>query len=84
MLARKADNFLNSTFANLPGTQKMESPGLLELHSKDAMARNIVDGDLVRVFNSRGELHLRAHVNGSVPTGVVAARLNWAKLTDGG
>lgn len=84
MLARKADNFLNSTFANLPGTQQMESPGLLELHSADAAARSIKEGDLVRVFNSRGELHLHAHVNGSVPTGVVAARLNWAKLTAGG
>jgi anaerobic selenocysteine-containing dehydrogenase len=84
LLARKADNFLNSTFANLPGTQRMESPGLLELHNDDAAKRGIANGDDVRVFNSRGELHLRAVVNGSTRPGVVAARLNWAKLTRGG
>ena len=84
LLARKADNYLNSTFANLSVTQQMESPGLIELHATDASSRGISDGDLVRVFNSRGELRLHAHVNGAVQHGVVAARLNWAKLTDGG
>jgi anaerobic selenocysteine-containing dehydrogenase len=39
----------------------------------------------VRIWNDRGELRLTALVNGSVPTGVVAARLDWAKLhADGG
>jgi anaerobic selenocysteine-containing dehydrogenase len=84
LLARKTDNFLNTTFANLPGTQQMESPGLLELHSTDATARGIADGDPVRIFNDRGELTLHARVNGSIPCGVVAARLHWAKLTEGG
>ena len=84
MLARKADNFLNSTFSNLPSVQSMEEPGLLEIHSSDARRRGIRDGDQVRVFNSRGELQLRARVNGAVQPGVVAAALNWAKLTPEG
>jgi anaerobic selenocysteine-containing dehydrogenase len=84
MLARKADNFLNSTFSNLPSVQSLEEPGLLEIHPKDAKRRNIRDGDPVRVFNARGELLLRARVNGAVQSGVVAAALNWAKLTPGG
>jgi anaerobic selenocysteine-containing dehydrogenase len=84
MLARKADNFLNSTFSNLPSVQSLEEPGLLEIHPKDARRRHIRDGDPVRVFNSRGELLLRAKVNGAVQSGVVAAALNWAKLTPGG
>src|SRR5262245_15667275 len=84
LLARKADNFLNSTFSNLPTVQSMEEPGLLEIHSSDATARGIRDGDSVRVFNDRGEHRLRARVNGSVQAGVVAAALNWAKLTPGG
>jgi anaerobic selenocysteine-containing dehydrogenase len=54
------------------------------LHPADAEARNIADGDAVRVFNKRGEMQLRARVNGSVSPGVVAAKLNWAKLTPGG
>jgi anaerobic selenocysteine-containing dehydrogenase len=84
MLARKADNFLNSTFSNLPSVQSLEEPGLLEIHPKDAKRRNVRDGDPVRVFNARGELLLRAKVNGAVQSGVVAAALNWAKLTPGG
>ena len=84
LLARKADNFLNSTFTNLPVLQSMEEKGLLEMHPKDAKARGIRDGDAVRVFNQRGEIELKAKVNGSVSAGVVAAKLNWAKLTPGG
>jgi molybdopterin guanine dinucleotide-containing S/N-oxide reductase-like protein len=84
LLARKADNFLNSTFTNLPVLQALEERGLLEMHPADANARGIHDGDAVRVFNTRGEIELTAKVNGSVSPGVVAAKLNWAKLTPGG
>ncbi|HET7841197.1 MAG TPA: molybdopterin-dependent oxidoreductase [Terriglobia bacterium] len=84
LLARKADNFLNSTFTNLPSLQSLETKGLLEMHTEDAGRRGIRDGDLVRVYNSRGEIQLKAKVNGSVSRGVVAAKLNWAKLTPGG
>ena len=81
LLARKCDNYLNSTFANLPAQQKMEDPDLLEISVADAEGRGIADGDRVRVFNARGEVFLSAWVNGKTRAGVVAARLNWAKLT---
>ena len=84
MLARKADNFLNTTFSNIPVVQTMEEVGLLEMHGDDAKTRGIGNGDRVRVFNGRGDLHLRARVNGAVQRGVVSASLNWAKLTPEG
>ena len=83
LLARKSDNFLNSTFANVPSVQAMEESGLLEISAADARARGIVDGDQVRVFNGRGEILLKARVDGKVQPGVVSARLNWAKKTAG-
>jgi anaerobic selenocysteine-containing dehydrogenase len=83
LLARKADNFLNSTFSNLPVTQEMEEMGLLEMNPVDAHARGIADGDPVRVFNRRGEILLNARVDGAVQAGVVAASLFWAKLSPG-
>jgi molybdopterin guanine dinucleotide-containing S/N-oxide reductase-like protein len=83
LLARKADNFLNSTFANVSVVQKMEEVGLLEINSADARTRGIADGDPVRVFNSRGDILLKARVDGKVQAGVVSARLDWAKLTPG-
>jgi molybdopterin guanine dinucleotide-containing S/N-oxide reductase-like protein len=84
LLSRKADNFLNSTFTNIPSIQKMEHPELLEISAADAEPRAIHEGDWVRVFNSRGEVRLRAHVNGAVQPGVVAARLNAARFAPDG
>ncbi len=84
MLSRKADNFLNSTFANIGSIQKMEQPDLVEMAPPDAASRGIRDGDWVRVFNDRGEVRLRARVNGAVQAGVVATRLTWAKSSPAG
>jgi len=83
LLARKADNFLNTTFSNIPSVQEMEEPGLLEICQADARARGIRDGDRVRVFNQRGDIQLKVRVDGKVQPGVVSARLNWAKMTPG-
>ena len=83
LLARKSDNFLNSTFSNVGSVQEMEEAGLLEICAADARARGIADGDQVRVFNRRGDIVLKARVDGKVQPGVVSARLNWAKMTPG-
>jgi molybdopterin guanine dinucleotide-containing S/N-oxide reductase-like protein len=81
-LSRKNDNYMNSTFANLDGHRKMETrtSQKLEIHPLDAEVRGINDGDAVRVFNDRGWICLTAMVNGDLPTGVVAGRLDWAKF----
>lgn len=81
-LSRKADNYMNSTFANLDGHRKMQTRTTqkLEMHPRDAQARGIANGDAVRVFNERGSLKLMALVDGSIPAGVVAAQLDWAKM----
>ena len=84
LLARKADNFLNSTFHNVDSVQRLEDLGWLEMNRIDAQARGIVDGDAVRIFNQRGEIRLRARVDGSVSPGVVSAPLSWAKLSPDG
>jgi anaerobic selenocysteine-containing dehydrogenase len=86
LLARKADNYMNSTFANLDGHRKMEArtSQRLEIHPQDAIARGIADGDEVRVWNDRGAIHLKALVDGTVATGVVAARLDWGKFHNDG
>jgi anaerobic selenocysteine-containing dehydrogenase len=83
-LPRKVDSYMNSTFANLPTHQKMESPGLVMMHAVDADARQIGEADWVEIYNARGKIRLRAHIDGSVPAGVVAASLNWNKLSAGG
>jgi anaerobic selenocysteine-containing dehydrogenase len=84
-LPRKADNYMNSTFVNHPGHQRMEAKnaGVLEVHPVDAVARGIATGDTVEVFNARGAISLKAVVNEQIGSGVVAARLGWNKLSAG-
>ncbi len=84
-LPRKADNYMNSTFANQPTHQRMEAAtaGILEMHAEDAAARGVVAGDEVEVFNARGRMTLVARPSAKVGRGVVAARLDWAKLSGG-
>ena len=81
-LSRKNDNYMNSTFANLDGHRKMEARTAqkLEMHPRDAESRGIANGDAVRIFNERGSLTLTALIDGSLPAGMVSARLDWAKL----
>ena len=85
-LPRKADNFMNSTFANLAGHRLMErkTAGLLEMHPADATPRGVAAGDSVSVWNARGRITLTASVGETVPAGVVAARLDWQKLSQHG
>jgi len=83
LLGRKADNFLNSSFSNLTSIQAMEEIDILEISSTDARTRGITNGDTVKVFNRRGEIFLKARVDGAVQPGVVSAKLNWAKLGAG-
>ena len=85
-LPRKADNYMNSTFANLPGHQRMEAAtgGRLEIHPSDAAARNIADGDPVEIYNDRGRLKLTALLSTRVQPGVVSSRMEWNKIAAGG
>jgi anaerobic selenocysteine-containing dehydrogenase len=86
MLARKGDNYMNTTFANLPNHRKMESQfaGVLEMHHDDAASRGIASGDPVQVWNDRGRITLVARVSPAVSAGVVASRLDWQKLARDG
>ena len=77
---------MNSTFANLDGHRKMEArtSHRLEIHPADANLRGIADGDPVRICNDRGSLNLTALINASLPPGVVAGKMDWAKGSPNG
>ena len=70
LISPKSHNAMNSTFG---GTAALNSEtAALTVHPIDAAARNIAQGDAVRLFNSRGEAFLTAHVAFEVQPGVVA------------
>ncbi len=78
-LPRKGGNFMNSTFANHPGHQRMQKETLdrLEMHPDDAEARGILDGETVELKNERGSMRLRVLLSRRVRPGVVSGTLAW-------
>src|SRR5262249_60825961 len=85
IISPPAHNFLNSSFANLPTFVKAEKEPHLEIHPIDAAARNIKDGDRVRVYNDRGEFNLKTRVSPKARPGVVVAlSVWWNKMTSDG
>jgi len=83
MVTSKNDNSMNSTFGHRDATDAETE--LLWMHTSDAGPRGIVDGDLVRVFNDRGSVMLKASVNGSVVEGAVRApSVRWPKRSPNG
>ena len=71
MISPPARNFLNSTFVNVKSLRDIEGEPILEIHADDAATRNIEHGDVVRVFNARGEHRCKAVVSRRARPGVV-------------
>ncbi|OHC73585.1 MAG: molybdopterin oxidoreductase [Rhodoferax sp. RIFCSPLOWO2_12_FULL_60_11] len=81
MISPPARNFLNSTFVNVRSLQDSEREPLLEMHASDAAARGIQSGDVVRVFNARGEYRCKAEISRRARPGVVnGLGVWWRKL----
>jgi anaerobic dimethyl sulfoxide reductase subunit A len=60
----------NHQFDNIPWLRELDSHGV-SINSIDAEARDISDGDMVRVFNGRGEIIVPAKVTERIMPGVV-------------
>ncbi|HYE40925.1 MAG TPA: molybdopterin oxidoreductase family protein [Ramlibacter sp.] len=81
MISPPARNFLNSSFVNVQSLRDIEGEPLLEMHAADAAARGIADGQVVRVFNDRGEYVCKASVCERARPGVVnGLGIWWRKL----
>jgi len=81
MISPPARNFLNSSFVNVKSLRDMEGEPLLEIHPDDAAARQLQDGEMVRVFNDRGSYECKAHVSTRARAGmVVGLGIWWRKL----
>ncbi len=81
MISPPARNFLNSTFVNVKSLRDIEGEPILEIHADDAAVRQIASGDVVRVFNARGESRTKAVVSKRARPGVVnGLGVWWRKL----
>ena len=63
----------HSQYVNLPWLKEVNNGGngFLEINPRDAKPRGIADGDVVRVFNDRGEMKVRARLTESMKPGVI-------------
>jgi anaerobic selenocysteine-containing dehydrogenase len=81
LLTGASHHFVSSSFAGQPGLLEKEKTPFVEIHPTDAAARNITNGDVVIIENSRGWCKLRAVVTDVVRPGVlVSPKGRWAKL----
>jgi anaerobic selenocysteine-containing dehydrogenase len=68
---------IHSQFQNVDWMHDYNPEPFLYLHPKTAAAKNIVDGDLVRVFNPVGEMTIRARLTTNVPADTLLMYENW-------
>lgn len=68
---------VHSTFVNAPWLREMDAEPVALLHPSEGAARGVADRDIVRVFNERGYVVLRAHLDEAVPAGTVYFTQGW-------
>ncbi|MEJ2205415.1 MAG: molybdopterin-dependent oxidoreductase [Gemmatimonadota bacterium] len=76
-------NRIHSQFGNLRMIRTQDPEPVLSLSPVDALAREIRDGDRVRVFNDRGALEVRCRLDFGIRAGCVSLVNGWWK-SDGG
>lgn len=85
MISPPARNFLNSSFVNVDSLRATEGEPHLDIHPLDAAARGITHGSMVRAFNDRGSMLVRARVTDRARQGlVVGLSIWWKKLASDG
>ena len=74
---KQHSRFLNSSYSHLPAHGPREGGPFVEMSAADAAARELDDGDTVRVANERGSLTLPVRVSARLGRGVVAVPFGW-------
>ena len=87
MSPRVHQRFLNTSYSHLEAHANPEGEMYCELTHEDAVARNIRDGDFVRVFNDRGSIDVIARVPDRARclpgTVIVPYGWTWSRTRDG-
>jgi anaerobic selenocysteine-containing dehydrogenase len=78
-------DLLNTSFGCVERMRQSEGMPRVKINPNDAGPRQIVDEELLRLYNRRGECFLYAEVTTDVPPGVlVAESIWWSKHHPGG
>ncbi|MEO8011899.1 MAG: molybdopterin-dependent oxidoreductase, partial [Dokdonella sp.] len=82
LLTPNTKNRIHSQFGNLRTIRQFDPRPFVSIGPADAQARQVADGAMVRVFNSRGTLTLEARVDHGLKAGCVCITNGWW-ITDG-
>ena len=69
---------LHSMFSNISWIRELDTEPVMDINPADAKPRDIEDGDLVRVFNDRGQVKLKARVHQGIRPGTVNVCQGWS------
>jgi anaerobic selenocysteine-containing dehydrogenase len=69
--------FLNTSFTETPGSLRREGRPTVMIHPEDAARYGLVEGDLVRIGNRRGETRLHARLFPGLQRGVLISEGVW-------
>ena len=69
--------FLNTSYSAMPGHGDREQGPFCDIDAVDAAEREIVNGDMVRVFNDRSSLTLPARISERTRPGLVSVPFGW-------
>jgi anaerobic selenocysteine-containing dehydrogenase len=86
LVTAPARSFLNTSFTEMPYSQKREARPTVLMHPEDAARAGVAEGDKVRLGNPRGQviLHVRIAGKGQQP-GVLIAESVWpSEFFEGG
>jgi len=77
LLSTHPANRVHSTLATNQTLLKLDPEPTLEINPTDAERRGISDGELVRVFNDRGQVKVKARLSQGIKPGVVNILEGW-------
>lgn len=83
LLTPNTKNGIHSQFLNLSVIRPFEPEPVLVMGPEDATARGIQHGDIARIHNDRGELHLTVRIDLGLRPGVVAIANGWQRASGG-
>jgi anaerobic selenocysteine-containing dehydrogenase len=84
IVSPKPHAFLNSQYGNAADKQRAQGEQRVFLHPADAAARGIGQGEIVRVFNDRGEFCGPAHLENALMPGLIMANVgHWQNNSSG-
>jgi anaerobic selenocysteine-containing dehydrogenase len=77
-------NRIHSQFGNLEIIRENDYEPLIEISAADAAKMEISDGDMIRIFNEKGEVSAKANVNFRIKEGCLSMSNGWWKMEGGG